>query len=139
MREPANCVALAAARGMFDQVIVADALALCLIDQQAYCLKLVKARKDKRLLLNLPALLVALFLDLQMDKASHQIKQAVPPQNLFPKIGSAVAASLRVGRIARAAVAALVEWQKVCGRSRQSRGHEHGFGVGCEMHEHAPL
>jgi hypothetical protein len=64
VREPADGVALAAAGRMLNQIVMANAFALRLIDQRANRFELMVARKDQRLLLDLPALIVALFLDL---------------------------------------------------------------------------
>jgi hypothetical protein len=139
MGQPAYGVALAAARRVFDEIVVAHALTPCGIDQGAHRLKLVVAREDQRLLLHLAALIVALLLDLQVNEARQQIEQAVPLQHLLPEIGGAVGASSGVERIASAAVASLVEGQEVGGRAREARSHQHGFGIDGEVHQRAAL
>ena len=139
MRQPADGVALAAARRVLDEIVVADALAPGRVHQRAHGLKLVVAREDHRLLLDLAALVVALLLDLEMDEPRQQVEEAVPLQDLLPQIGRAIGAPRRVGRVAGAAVAPFVEGQEVRRRACQPRGHEHRFGVHGEMDQRAPL
>ena len=101
--------------------------------------KLVVAREDHRLRLHLAALVVALLLDLQVDEAREDVEQAVALQHLLPQVGGAIGAPGRVGRIAGAAVAALVEGQEVRRRARQPRGHQHRLGIHREVHQRAAL
>ena len=61
---------------MLDQIVVPDAFMLSLVNQGANCFELMVARKDQRLFLDLPALIVKLLLDLQMDEPGKQVEQA---------------------------------------------------------------
>ena len=139
VRQPADGVALAAARRVLDEVVVPHALAAGGIHQHAHRLKLVVAREDHRLRLDLAALVVALLLDLQVDEAREEVEQAVPLQHLFPQVGRAIGPPGRIGRVPGAAVAALVEGQEVRRRARQPRGHQHRLGVHREVDQRAAL
>ena len=139
MRQPADRVALAAAGRVLDEVVVPHTLAARGVHQHAHRLKLVVARKDHRLRLDLAALVVALLVDLQVDEAREEVEQAVPLQHLFPEVRRAIGPPGRIGRVAGAAVAALVEGQEVRRRARQPRGHEHRLGVHREVDQRAAL
>ena len=138
--EPADGVALAAAGGVFDEVVVAPALrSRAASTSWRTRLQLVVAREDHGLLLHLAALVGALLLDLQVKEAGEKIQQAVALENLLPQVGGAVGSALGIGGIAGAAVAAFVEGQEMRGRAREARGHEHRVGVHGEMDQRAAL
>ena len=82
------------------------------IDQAANCLELVVAREDHLLGLHFAALVIALFVDLQMEEACEQVEQAVSGEHLFPEVGGAVAPTLWIRRVARAAAVALLNGKK---------------------------
>ena len=100
---------------MFDQGVVPHAFASGHIHQLTHRLQLVVAGKDQALRLRLAPLVVALVFTLQVQKTRQQIQQTAALQNLFPQIGRAVVVPARVGRVAGATVAALVERQEAGG------------------------
>ena len=139
MREPGDRIALAAARRVFDQGVVADALAARGGDQEAHRFELVIAGEDHRLHLRLAAAVVALLRYLQVDEARQQVEQAVALQHLLPQVRGAVAAAVGVGRIAGAAVAAPVEGQEARSVTGKPRRHQHRLGIHGEVDQGAPL
>ena len=139
MRQPTDGVALAAARRMFDEVVVTHALATGGFHQHAHRLELVEAGEDHGLGLDLAALIVAFFFDLQVDEAGEEVKQAVALQHLFPQVCRSVGPARRIGRISGCSGGTLVEGKKACGRARQTGGHKHGLGVHGKVHQRAVL
>ena len=139
MRQPTDRVALAAARGMLDEVAVPHPLAAGGVDQHAHRFELVIAGEDHGLRLDLASLVVALLVDLQVDEAGEEVEQAVALQHLFPQVCRAVGPTRRVGRVSGCSGATLVEGKKVRRRARQSGGHEHGLGVHGKVHQRAAL
>ena len=137
MGQPANGVAFAAAGRVFDQVIMPDALTACSLDQETDGLELVIARENHGFFYELPALLIALLFDLEMEKAGQQVKQAVPLQDLFPQIRGAIRPPVWVGRIARAALMSFVQRQKMRGLAGQAGGHPHFLGIHRKMDQGA--
>ena len=129
MRQPTDRVALAAARGMLDEVAVPHALAAGGVHQHAHRFELVIAGEDHGLRLDLASLVVAFLVDLQVDEAGEEVEQAVTLQHLFPQVGRAVVPARRIGRVSGCSGATLVEGKKVRRRARQPGGHEHGLGV----------
>ena len=139
MRQPADCVALAAARGMLDEVVVPHAVAARRVHQHAHRFELVVAGEDHGLRLDLAAPIVAFLVGLQVDEAGEEVEQAVTLQHLLPQVGRAVGPTLWIRRVPRGSLATLVEGQKVRRRARQTGGHEHRFGVHGKMHQRAAL
>ncbi len=133
--QPADGVALSAARGVLDEVVVADSLSLRGVHQRAYGLQLMVPGEDHRLRLDPPALVVALLLALEVDEPSEQVEEAVSLEDFLPQVRRSVGAADRIRRVPGAAVAALVEGQEVRGSTRETRRHEHGFRVGREVNE----
>ena len=86
MGQPTDRVALAAACGMLDEVVVTHTLAASRVHQHAYRFELVVAGEDHGLRLNLAAPIVALLVGLQVDEASEEVEQAVALQHLFPEV-----------------------------------------------------
>ena len=137
VRQPTNRVALAAARGMLDEVVVSHALAAGTVHQHAHRFELVIAGEDHGLRLDLASLVVALLVDLQMDEAGKEVEQAVSLQHLFPQVCRAVGPAGRVGRVSGCSSATLVKGKKVRRRARQPGGHEHRLGVHGKVHQRA--
>ena len=77
MRQPTDGVALAAACGMFDEMVVPDALASGGIHQRAHRFELMVAREDHGFRLDLAPLFVTSLVDLQVDEAGEEVEQAV--------------------------------------------------------------
>ena len=77
MGQPADSIALAAARRVLHQIVMANALAAGRGNHLPHRLQLVVTGKDHRLLAHLLAFIADLFLDIQMKKTRQQIKQAV--------------------------------------------------------------
>ena len=101
MRQPTDRVALAAARGMLDKVVVPYAFAACRVHQHAHRFELVVAGEDHGLCLDLAAPMVAFLVGLQVDEAGEEVEQAVALQHLFPQVRRAVGPALRIRRVAR--------------------------------------
>lgn len=139
MSEPADGVALAAAGRMFDEVVVAHALASRGLHELPHGLKLVVAGENHRRRLDLSALLVPLLVNLQMDESGEQVEQAVSLEHLFPQGGGAIRQPGRIGWVPRATVAALVEWKEVCCGAGEAGGHQHQLGVCREVNQCSPL
>ena len=99
MRQPTDGVALAAARGMLDEVVVPHALATRGVHQYAHRLELVVAGEDHGLRLDLAALIISFLVDLQVDEAGEEIEQAVTLQHLFPQVCRTVGPALRIRRV----------------------------------------
>ncbi len=137
--QPADSVALTASGRVLDQVVVTDALGPGGIHERPHSLKLMVAGKDHRVRLDLAALVVALLLDLEMDEPRQQIEEAVPLEHFFPEVRRAIGTPLRVGRVACAPVAALVEGQEMRCRARQASSHEHRFGVHGKVDQRSAL
>ena len=137
MRQPADSVALAAARRVFNQIVMADALAARCRHHLPYRLQLVVAGEDHLLLAHLLAFVADFLVNVQVEEARQQIQQAFAAEHLFPKIGGLVISALLVRRITCAAVPALVEGQKMGAGPGQARGHVHLFGVHGKMHQGA--
>ena len=139
VRQPTDGVALAAARRMFDEVVVTHALATGGFHQHAHRLELVEAGEDHGLGLDLAALIVAFFFDLQVDEAGEEVEKAVALQHLFPQVCCPVGSARGIGRVPGGSGGSLVEGKKARGRARQAGGHEHGFGVHAKVHQRAVL
>ena len=139
MCEPRDGVALAAACRVLHQGVVPDAFAARGVHQQAHRFKLVVARKDHRLDLDLASPVVALLVHLHVYEARQDVEQAVALQHLLPQVGGSIATPVRIGRIAGAAVAPTVERKETSGAAGEPRRHEHRLGVDREVDERAPL
>ena len=139
MGEPADRVALAAARGVLDEVVVARALAAGGVHQQADRLELVMAGEDHGLHPDLAPPVVALLVDLQVDEAGEEVEQAVGRQHLLPQVCRAVVPAGGVGRVAGCALESLVERQEFRRFAGQPGGHEHRLGIHGEMNQCASL
>ena len=124
---------------MLDQVIVAHTLSARGVHQHAHGLQLVVTRKDHRFRCDLATLVIALLVNLQMDEPGQQIEQAVAGEHLVPQIRRAVGATRGVRGISRAPVVALVKRQKMSCVAGEPRGHQHAFGIHCEMDQGATL
>ena len=133
--EPANRVALAAARRVLNQVVMPHALFARRLNEPSHSVELMVAREDHRLDLDLPTAVVSLLLGLQVDKAREQVQKAVAPEHFLPQVSRPVAAAVRVGLVARTAIAALVEGQEMGRRPREPGRHAHVVGVGGEVDE----
>lgn len=129
----------AAAGRLLDQIVVARPVHSGGSDQLANGLALVESWEDHGFLLHLPPVVGALILDLQVEESCEQFQQAMPLQHLFPKVGGAVVPPSGIRRIARAAVAALVEGQKIGGWPRKPRGHVDFLGIDREVDQRALL
>ena len=116
-----------------------DPLAPRRIHEPAHRFELVVAGEDHRFDPHLPALVVAFLVGLEVDEAREQVEQAVAREDFFPEVGGAVGVSVRIGRVARAAVAAPVEGQEAGGGAGKPGGHEHGLGVDREVDERSAL
>ena len=139
MRQPTDGVALAAARRMFDEVVVPHALAAGGVHQHAHRLELVVAGEDHGLRLDLAALIVAFLVDLQVDETGEEVEQAVALQHLFPQVCRSVGPARWIGRVSGCSGGTLVEGKKARGRARQTGGHKHGLGVHGKVHQRAVL
>ena len=107
MGQPGDGVALAAARGVLDQVALAGAAVSSVGKQSAHHIKLVVARPDLDFLLP-PGLLVLGLHDLGV--VLEDVGQVLAGQHLVPQIVGLE--TMRVGQVARAVVPAAVEGQK---------------------------
>src|SRR5688572_10270362 len=56
---------------------------------------------------------------------------------LLPEVGRSICPARRVGRVAGAAVAPLVEGEKMRRAARQPRGHQHRLGINSEVDQRA--
>ena len=139
MGEPSDGVALSAAGGVLDEVVVSRALPACGDHEQAHRLKLMVAGEDHGLRLDLVAPLVPLLFDLQVNEAGQDVEQTVALQHLLPQIGCAIAPAGGIGRIARRPRGSLVEGQELRCLAGQPGGHEHGVGVRSEVGQRAAL
>ena len=101
MGKPSDGVALAAAGGVLDEVVVSRALPARSAHEQTHRLELMVAGEDHGLRLDLVAPLVTLHFDLQVHEAGENVEQTVALQHLFPQKGRAVAAAGGIGWIAR--------------------------------------
>ena len=139
MGEPRDSVALATARRVLDQSVVADALAARGSHQEAHGFELVIPWEDHRLDLRPASPVVPLLLHLQMHEARQKVEQAVALQHLLPQVRGAVAAPARIRRVAGAAIAAAIEGKKVGGVAGEARSHQNRLGVHRKMHNCTPL
>ena len=139
MGKPSDGVALAAAGGVLDEVVVSRALPACGVHEQPHGRELMVAGEDHGLRLDLVAPVVALLFDLQVNEAGENVEQTVALQHLFPQIGRAVAAAGGIGWIARCPRESLVEGQELGRPAGQPGGHEHGVGVYGEVSQRAAL
>ena len=127
VRGPRNGVALAAARGMLDQVVAARSFGGGTRDQLAHHAQLVVAREDDGIHL------VARALDL--GEALHDLQQRLGLQHLREQVVGA--ASLFHGRIAGVAVVSLIELPEL-GIARAQHGcHAHQMAVHGEVDQAA--
>ena len=137
--QPADGVALAAARRVLDQVVAAHALGPSHPHQLSDRIELVVARKYHRLALDPAPLVVAPLFDLQVHEAREQLDQALALQHFLPQIGGAIVAAAGIGRVARPALPAPVERQEVGSVAGEPGRHARALGVDREVHERAPL
>jgi hypothetical protein len=124
--QPRDAVALAAARRVLNQVVLAHALGHRGGDELPHHVQLVVAREHHGLGLDgldLPVLGdLPLVLHGQVHEAPEDVEEAVPLPDALPQVRHAIA--LRVGRVALAVAVALVERQEERLRPAQPRGHE---------------
>ena len=139
MRQPTYGVALAAARGMLDEVVVPHAVAACRVHQHAHRFELVVAGEDHGLRLDPAAPLVASLVCLQVDEAGEEVEQAVTLQHFFPQVRCPVGPARGIGRVPGGSGATPVEGEKVRRRARQAGRHEYRLGVHGKMHQRAAL
>ena len=129
MRQPGDGVALARSRAVLDQVALPRPSGPRVGHQTAHRVELVVAREDEAALACLAALVVLFFHD--MEELLQQVQHAVARPDLLPQVGGGEAAP--GGRVARAAVAALVERQEARRRPAQMGGHVDQVRVDREM------
>ena len=139
MGQPSDGVALAAAGGVLDEIVVPRALPARGVHEHPHRLELMVAGEDHGLRPDSVAPFVALLVDLQVHEAGEDVEQAVALQHLFPQIGRATGPSRRIGRVAGRAVGSLVEGQELRRLAGEPRGHEHGVGVRGEVGQRAAL
>src|SRR5206468_11186484 len=99
MREPTNCVALAASGRVFYEIVVTNAFAACGVHELSYRLELVVPREDHRLDFHFAPFIVALLLDLEMDEAREEVEETVTAEYFFPQVSSPICTAGRVGRV----------------------------------------
>ena len=133
VRQPGDGVALARSRAVLDQVALPRPPGPRVGHQAAHRVELVVAREDEAALAGLAALVVLLFHD--MEELLQQVQHAVARPDLLPQVGGGEAAP--GGRVARAAIAALVERQEARRRAAQAGGHVDQVRVGREMRQAA--
>ena len=107
MRQPCNGIGLAAARAVLNEIALADAVLLHIRQQAFHRRQLMIARED--LLIPGFAGFLVLFLD-QRGVVLDDAREHVLGQNLLPQVIRHQA--VRIGRVARAVLVALVEGQK---------------------------
>src|SRR5438093_9107244 len=133
MCQPRDRVALPAAGGMLNQIMLTRSVFARLRDQTPHAIELVIARKDQYLLFAFPAGAVLFFLFGLMDEAANQIQHAVGVPHLFPKIRRRITVTDRW--IARAAMLPLVERQKFRRWALQARRCVNQIGINREMRD----
>ena len=139
VRQPANGVGFARARRMLHQIGLPHALIQSGRHQAIDCIPLVVARKQKRCLEALLALLILVFTDLRRQELAHHRQPGIALQHLVPQVARGVAQHI-IGRIARTRTAqairrAPVERQEARGQTRQLRAHAHLVAAHGKVHQ----
>lgn len=132
VRQPCDGVRLAAARRMLDQVALARAVRAHIGQRLPHHTELVVARP------HLPALLLAGARVLLRDDLRVVLEDVGQPrrgEHLFPQVVRLEA--MRIGRVARAVVVALVEGQEPRALARKLGAHLHRAVVHREVHHAA--
>jgi len=134
--QPADGVALAAARRMLDQVIVAGTAGASMVLHCPHGIKLVVSRKDHRLFPHDLAVESPLF-DFKVHEPGQDVQERIPLPDPFPQIPRPMAIGILA--VTRTVVVAQVERQELRLLALQLRGHEHLIGVHGEMNQRASL
>src|SRR5437762_14139339 len=133
MCQPRDGVALPAAGGMLNQIMLTRPVFARMRDQTSHAIELVIARKDQYLLFAFPAGAVLFFLFGLMHEAADQIQYAVGVPHLFPKIRRRITVTDR--QIAGTAMLPLVEGEKLRRSGFQARRCVNQIGINREMRD----
>ena len=131
VRQPGNFVALAAAGGVLDQVVVADTLLLRVGFQAADGDKLVIAWEDHGFFSDFLVADHFLF-DLEVDESAQDVEKGITLPDFLPQIGGLIA--VWVIGVAGPGVASLVERQEEGLGAFKPGRHPDDIGIDREMH-----